>query len=134
MKNYIILFTLLYFIMFVYSGVDKIFSYKNKINTLSSKLKDLPSSVINIGMISVILLEIFGPIIIISRIIMGNNAPEFLKKLSNIVFILFILFLIVVTIIYHPPNDKIIPFLSNCTTLAGLLLLYIISNSELINN
>ena len=33
------------------------------------------------------------------------------------------IFYIVVTIIYHPPGKSVIPFLSNLTTFAGLLLM-----------
>lgn len=102
---------------------------------LDQKLNyNLPLVLLNIGMICVILLEIIGPIIITSRIILSSKSPDKLILLSNITFILFILFLIVVTLIYHPfSTEKAIPFLSNCTTLSGLIFLYFISNSDLIN-
>jgi len=38
--------------------------------------------------------------------------------------LLFLAFLIVVTFLYHPPTDKLIPFLSNMTTFGGLLYIY----------
>ena len=82
----------------------------------------------------VILLEMIGPFIILARMILGNDAPDILKILSNFTFICFILFIIVVTLIYHPPNDKIIPFLSNCTTLSGIIIMFVVSESSLINN
>lgn len=131
----IILFTILFFVMFFYSGINKIQSFDDKVAVLDQKLNyKLPLFLLNIGMICVILLEIIGPIIITSRIIAGKNAPNNLILLSNITFVLFILFLIVVTLIYHPfSTEKAIPFLSNCTTLAGLIFLYFISNSDLIN-
>jgi membrane-anchored protein YejM (alkaline phosphatase superfamily) len=122
--------------MFVFSGYDKIIHFNDKVKSLNNKLLKyikLPDSLLKIGMILVILLEIIGPIIILSRIILGKNSPNILKIFSNITFICYILFLIVVTFIYHPPNDKTIPFLSNCTTLAGIILMFIVSNSEIIN-
>ena len=141
MKNYfkisrfiIILFTILFFIMFIYSGIDKIKYFSDKVNTLNTKLKSMFNiKLLNIAMACIIALEILGPIIILLRIILGENSPIILNILTNIVFVLFILFLVVVTLIYHPFSlEKSIPFLSNCSTLSGLIFLFIISNSNLI--
>lgn len=135
MRNIIILASILFFVMFVYSGYDKIVYFNSKITSLNNKLSkyNLPNSILKFGMILVILLETLGPIIILLRMILGKNSPNILKILSNVTFVCYILFLIVVTLIYHPPNDKIIPFLSNCTTLGGIILMFIVSNSTLIN-
>lgn len=135
MRNIIIAASILFFIMFVYSGYDKIVYFNSKITSLNNKLSkyNLPNSILKFGMILVILLETLGPIIILLRMILGKNSPNILKILSNVTFVCYILFLIVVTLIYHPPNDKIIPFLSNCTTLGGIILMFIVSNSTLIN-
>ena len=136
MQNIVILASILFFIMFIYSGYDKIIHFNDKIKSLNNKVSQFikfPESILKFGMILVILLEIIGPIIILSRMILGKNAPNIVKILSNITFICFILFLIIVTLIYHPPNDKIIPFLSNCTTLGGIILMFIVSDSSLIN-
>jgi hypothetical protein len=123
--------------MFIYSGYDKIINFSDKLKSLDNKLSkyiNLPESVLEFGMTLVILLEMIGPFIILARIILGNDAPDILKILSNFTFICFILFIIVVTLIYHPPNDKIIPFLSNCTTLSGIIIMFVVSESSLINN
>lgn len=136
MQKIIIIASILFFIMFIYSGYDKIIHFNDKIKSLDSKISKyikLPEILLKFGMILVIILEIIGPIIILSRMILGKNSPNILKILSNITFVCYILFLIVVTLIYHPPNDKIIPFLSNCTTLGGIILMFIVSNSSLIN-
>ena len=135
MRNIIILASILFFVMFVYSGYDKIVYFNSKITSLNNKLSkyNLPNSILKFGMILVILLETLGPIIILLRMILGKNCPNILKILSNVTFVCYILFLIFVTLIYHPPNDKIIPFLSNCTTLGGIILMFIVSNSTLIN-
>ena len=129
----VIIFSILFFVMFFYSGVTKITSFQDKVTTLDKKLNSkLPISLLNFAMVCVIFLEIVGPIIIISRMILGEKSPEILKMLSNITFVLFILFLIVVTLLYHPFSwDKAIPFLSNLTTLSGIVLMFIISNSNL---
>ena len=129
--------SIVFFIMFIYSGYDKIINFSDKLKSLDNKLSkyiNLPESVLEFGMTLVILLEMIGPFIILARIILGNDAPDILKILSNFTFICFILFIIVVTLIYHPPNDKIIPFLSNCTTLSGIIIMFVVSESSLINN
>ena len=136
MQKIIIIASILFFIMFIYSGYDKIIHFNDKIKSLDSKISKyikLPEILLKFGMILVILLEIIGPIIILTRMILGKNSPNILKILSDITFGCYILFLIIVTLIYHPPNDKIIPFLSNCTTLGGIILMFILSNSSLIN-
>ncbi len=123
--------------MFIYSGYDKIIYFKDKIKSLDNKLSQyikLDECILDFGMKLVILLEILGPIIILARMILGKDAPNILKILSIFTFICFILFLIVVTLIYHPPNDKIIPFLSNCTTLSGIIIMFVVSESSMINN
>ena len=141
MQEAIITFSTLFFLMFFYSGITKITSFEEKVNTLNKKLDSIlpfliPKYLINIAMVYVILLEIIGPIIIISRLILGDKSPKLLKQLSDAVFIHFILFLIIVTPLYHPFSwDKPIPFLSNLTTLSGIVLMFIISNKiDLYNN
>lgn len=117
--------------MFIYSGIDKIIKYESKVETLYSKLdKKLPSWLLNLSMVLVILLEILGSLIIILRVLLikNPNLSKILLPLSNVVLILFLLFLIIVTSIYHPPNKGMIPFLSNCTTFGGLLVLGILLN------
>ena len=108
--------------------------FNDKVNTLNTKLKSIFNiKLLQIAMILVIALEILGPIIILLRILLGKKSPVILNILTNIVFVLFILFLVVVTLIYHPFSlEKSIPFLSNCSTLSGLIFLFIISNSNLI--
>jgi hypothetical protein len=136
-RNTIILASLIFYIMFIYSGYDKIIYFKDKIKSLDNKLSQyikLDECILDFGMKLVILLEILGPIIILARMILGKDAPNILKILSIFTFICFILFLIVVTLIYHPPNDKIIPFLSNCTTLSGIIIMFVVSESSMINN
>ena len=109
----------LFFIMFVYSGIRKIPNFVKNTKGLSKKT-GLPFPINELGMIGVILLEIIGSLIIVYYFLGGNVSKEIVKKICEI----YLLFLIVVTFLYHPPTDKMIPFLSNVTTFGGLLLIY----------
>ena len=112
----------LFFIMFLYSGIMKIFRFEKKVKFLKTKT-GLPLVINQLGMIGVILLEIIGSLIIILHYL----APNMIKSKLIVKFtkIMFLLFLIVVTILYHPPSRKMmIPFLSNLTTFGGLLYIY----------
>ena len=106
--------------MFIYSGFSKIKNFQKKVSTLQSKTH-LPHIINVLGMFGVMTLEVFGSLIMIAHFYNPKLLPFSLTKLVNV---LFILFLVVVTILYHPPWDKKIPFLSNLTTFAGLLIIY----------
>ena len=111
---------ILFFIMFIYSGFNKIRGFEKKVLTLQEKTQ--LQHIINVlGMIGVILLEIIGSFIMVLHFLMNNLINIYLVKFTAI---LFLLFLIVVTFLYHPPTDKLIPFLSNMTTFGGLLYIY----------
>jgi len=116
---------LLFFVMFVYSGIMKIMGFAKKTKGLSKKT-GFPYPINELGMLGVILLEVVGSLIIVSyfwglKDIFGIRLEkEYMKYLLQI----YLLFLIVVTFLYHPPTDKLIPFLSNVTTFGGLLLIY----------
>ena len=111
---------LLFYIMFIYSGVNKINTFSKKTETLGNKT-GLPNIINQLGMIGVILLEIIGSLIIIYDSYNKNVIPKLLIDFTKIQFLLF---LIVVTFLYHPPTEKIIPFLSNLSTFSGLLYMY----------
>ena len=110
---------LLFFIMLIYSGIMKILGFSKKTKGLKTKTH-LPSPINELGMIGVILLEIIGSLIILYYFWGGNIPKEIVKYTIGI----FLLFLIVVTFLYHPPTEQLIPFLSNVTTFGGLLLIY----------
>lgn len=113
------IYIVLFFTMFIYSGFSKIKNFHKKVSILQSKTH-LPHIINILGMFAVMTLEVFGSLIMIAHFFNPKLLPLRLTKLINI---LFILFLIVVTILYHPPWDKKIPFLSNLTTFAGLLII-----------
>ena len=123
-KNIILnLSIILFFIMFIYSGIDKILSFDKQVEKLEKKTT-LPTVINQLGMVGVIILEIIGSLLIIDYFLFGNTP----KLLAKYVLYIFLLFMIVVTIMYHPPTSfkmrKITPFLSNITTFAGFLLIY----------
>ena len=118
---------ILFFVMFIYSGFSKIKNFQKKVSILENKTGLL--HFINIlGMFGVMSLEIFGSLIMIAHFYNPRLLP---LNLTKLVSILFILFLVVVTILYHPPWDKKIPFLSNLTTFAGLLIINQLINKKL---
>lgn len=128
MEN-ISLYISMFYTMFIYSGFSKIKNFQKKVSVLESKTK-LPHFINMLGMLCVMILEVFGSIIIILYFSKNNHITKTLTKNTNI---LFILFLIVVTMLYHPPWDKKIPFLSNLTTLSGLLIIQELINKNFIN-
>tara|TARA_B100000575_G_C22829986_1_gene487366 strand:+ start:159 stop:536 length:378 start_codon:yes stop_codon:yes gene_type:complete len=110
---------ILFFVMFIYSGFQKINNFPKKVETLKRKT-GLPSPINELGMIGVIILELIGSLLIIYYFFGGKIDKQIIKRICE----LYLLFLIVVTFLYHPPTDKPLPFLSNITTFAGLLLIY----------
>lgn len=112
---------ILFFVMFIYSGFDKILYFTKKWTTLGNKMKNMfnivvPTSILQVAITIVILLEIIGSLIILFE------KPKHTVKMT---YILFLSFLVIVTIMYHPPKiNKMIPFLSNLTTFSGLLYMY----------
>lgn len=113
---------ILFFVMFIYSGFNKIFNFSKKVSVLSAKI-GLPLLFNQLGMLGVILLELIGSAIIILYFFNCKYVDYNLVMYTNN---LFLLFLIAVTFMYHPPWRTPIPFLSNLTTFAGLLLLKIL--------
>ena len=113
---------ILFFVMFIYSGFNKIFNFSKKVSVLSAKT-GLPLLFNQLGMLGVILLELIGSATIILYFFNCKYVDYNLVMYTNN---LFLLFLIAVTFMYHPPWRTPIPFLSNLTTFAGLLLLKIL--------
>ena len=111
---------ILFYVMFLYSGYNKIFSFNKKVDLLQQKT-GLPYLFNAGGMIGVILLEIIGSLIMIIHYFKKDLIPIQIVKYVKINYLLF---LIAVTLLYHPPTQKMIPFLSNLTTFSGLLYMY----------
>jgi uncharacterized membrane protein YphA (DoxX/SURF4 family) len=121
-ENPTVSFTLLV-IMFLISGINKIYTFDGVVEGLKQKIQyDLPIVFYNIVMVMVILLEIIAPIIIMNYALTGNNKQEAYYSAIGLV-----LFTILATIIYHFPScstyTKCIPFWANISLIGGLLLL-----------
>lgn len=110
----------IFFIMFVFSGFQKIKKFNMKVFVLQSKIK-LPYMICVSGMIGVIILELLGSGVIVGNVLKPKMFSDTVEK--NIFYIYFA-FLIIVTFLYHPPGEAMIPFLSNMTTFAGLLYIF----------
>ena len=121
-------------VMFLWSGIDKIQNFEKKITKLSNKL-NLNLNISTFGIILVILLETIGFILLFeyffNKQIFYNIINKFnifiklsQKQLIQIILLLILLFLIVVTIVYHPPWGRPIPFLSNLTIFSMFLYVY----------
>ena len=110
---------ILFFIMFIYSGYQKIIHFSKKVEKLKGKT-GLPYPINELGMIGVIILELIGSLLIIYYFYGGKIDKNIIKRICE----LYLLFMIVVTCLYHPPTEKLIPFFSNVTTFGGFLLIY----------
>ena len=131
-KNYGILLASL---MFIWSGINKIFNFNKKIKTLSKKTK-LNNAISSIGMVLVILLELVGFAFLIEYFYQKQTLYDVFsqinrfvvlsqRQLIQIILLLTLAFLVVVTLIYHPfDHKKPIPFLSNLTTFGLFLYVY----------
>lgn len=129
-KIILILALLLFFSQFIYSGVNKITNFSKKIDVLGKKT-NFSKGLNQFGMVSVILLEIIGSLIILGYFISDTNN-ELYKNITLVILTIFSLFIIVVTALYHPPGEKMIPFMSNLSILgAFLLLIYITIMKEI---
>lgn len=112
-----ILITLLFFL----SGFHKIKDFVNVAKGFSSKTS-IPLTLAKLIIIVVILLEIIAPLIITLQSYQNNNIIY--TKLS---IISLIVFTILATLLYHfpPVGSNYYSFMSNLSTIGGLLLLYI---------
>ena len=122
-------------LMFIWSGINKIFNFNKKVKTLSKKTK-LNNTVSSIGMVLVILLELVGFVFLIEYFYQKQTVYNIFsqinrlvvlsqKQLIQIILLLTLIFLVVVTLIYHPfDHKKPIPFLSNLTTFGLFLYVY----------
>lgn len=107
-------------LMFLLSGINKIFLVNETVSSLQGKLPYLGFH--NLIIVAVILLEIILSIIIIYYAISGNNKREAYYSVIGL-----IIFTLLATFIYHPPDftnyKRSIPFWANISLLGGLLLL-----------
>tara|TARA_B100000073_G_C23658191_1_gene543393 strand:- start:45 stop:473 length:429 start_codon:yes stop_codon:yes gene_type:complete len=117
-------------VMFIWSGINKIFNFDKKVSVLM-KRTGFPELLCNLGMVGVIILEILGFILLLEYYFKIPILTKVLEKFINqeqlvkLILILVILFIIVVTLIYHPLDfERPIPFLTNLTILGAFIYIY----------
>jgi len=105
--------------LYIYSSYGKIVDVSGTATSLQQKT-NLPMLICTLGVIGVIILELFGSLFVIYSIY-TNKYKEYLYY----TLWLFIIFNIVVTIIYHYPINKkeLVNFLKNLSITGGFILL-----------
>ena len=111
-------------LLFFLSSFEKISGFSTSTSKFSKKL-GISLTLAQLGISGAIILEMFAPLIIYAYTFTGLLS---LLPLFKMAVIALILFTIVVTALYHNPfkgKDKYYAFMSNVSTLGGLLALYI---------
>lgn len=105
-------------IMFFVSGINKVLDFNNTVEGFIKKVPLSTKFIAIFAILSAIAIEILAPI----AINYGHFHDK--KEIAALGLVSLILFTILATIIYHfPPLGKhYYPFMSNLTTLGGLML------------
>jgi len=120
--NLVLISTIYITLLFFVSGFEKIKDFMKVVKGFMNKTA-LPLSLAKIIIIGAILLEIAAPFIIA---LYSYNANPKLYTYAKLSILGLILFTILATLIYHfpPTGSNYYSFMSNLSTLGGLLLLY----------
>ena len=114
-----VLITLLFFL----SGFDKIYNFGKSSGKFAKKM-GFPLTLAQLIIIFVIVLEIVAPSVIAAYSFTGDASLVPFFKLAVLALMVFT---IIATLIYHNPfknKEKYYAFMSNVSTLGGLVLLY----------
>jgi uncharacterized membrane protein YphA (DoxX/SURF4 family) len=122
MMNLVLISTIYITLLFFISGFHKIKDFMNVVKGFMNKTS-LPLLLAKLIISGVILLEIIAPLIIA---LYSYNANPKLYTYSKLSLLGLIVFTILATLLYHfPPfGSNYYSFMSNLSTLGGLLLLY----------
>lgn len=107
-------------IMFFLSGIDKIINFYKISNEFTTKTSvKIPIKLAYMAIIIAIVIELIAPILINVGLIKKNKRLVFYSTLSLIVFT------VLATLLYHfpPTGYQYYPFMSNLTTIGGLMLI-----------
>jgi len=111
-------------LLFFLSSFEKIYLFPKSTGKFAKKLGvSLPLA--QVGISGAIILEMFAPLIIYAYTFTGMLS---LLPFFKMALIALIVFTVVVTALYHNPfkgKDKYYAFMSNLSTVGGLLALYI---------
>ena len=124
------IYSFLLLIMYLLSGINKVQSYSETVNSFKSKANFLDKLqfdlIYDILIVIIIALEIIVPILVLYNIYI-NNYDYFM--FYAVIFLVF--FTMLATYVYHypPKGSKYYAFMGNVTAIGGLLLLsYIVYN------
>ena len=122
MMNLVLIATIYITLLFFISGFHKIKDFTNVVKGFMNKTA-LPLPLAKIIISAVIVLEIVAPFII--SLYSYNSNPQ-LYTYAKLCLLALIVFIILATFLYHfPPfGSNYYSFMSNLSTLGGLLLLY----------
>jgi uncharacterized membrane protein YphA (DoxX/SURF4 family) len=122
MTNLVLIATIYITLLFFISGFHKIKDFTNVVKEFMNKTA-LPLPLAKIIISCVIVLEIVAPFII--SLYSYNSNPQ-LYTYAKLCLLALIVFIILATFLYHfPPfGSNYYSFMSNLSTLGGLLLLY----------
>jgi uncharacterized membrane protein YphA (DoxX/SURF4 family) len=120
--NLVFISTIYITLLFFLSGFHKIKDFLKVVKGFTNKTK-LPFSFSKIIISAVILLEIVGPFIIS---LYSYNSNPILYTYAKLSLLGLIVFTLLATLLYHflPFGSNYYSFMSNLSTLGGLLLLY----------
>jgi putative oxidoreductase len=123
MNNNLFLGSICLLSLYIYSSYGKIMDIDGTAISLHNKLLPIvnfPMNLCVLAIIGVIILELFGSLFIIYSI----YTDKYKEYLYNVV-LLFIVFNVVVTMLYHYPNNKkeLVNFLKNLSITGGFILL-----------
>ena len=107
-------------IMFFLSGIDKMINFYKISNEFTTKTPvKIPIQLAYIAIIIAIVIQLAAPILINVGLIKKNKRLVFYSTFSLIVFT------ILATLLYHfpPTGYQYYPFMSNLTTIGGLMLI-----------
>lgn len=107
-------------IMFFLSGIDKMINFYKISNEFTKKTPvKIPIQLAYMAIIIAIIIELIAPILINVGLIKKNKRLVFYSTLSLIVFT------VLATLLYHfpPTGYQYYPFMSNLTTIGGLMLM-----------
>ena len=120
--NLILISTIYITLLFFLSGFHKITDFIQVVKEFTNRTK-LPFTLSKIIIIGVILLEIIAPLIIS---LYSYNANPLLYTYTKLSLLGLMSFTVLATFMYHfpPVGSNYYSFMSNVSTLGGLLLLY----------
>ena len=113
----IVLLSLMVLLLFMFSGVEKLFSVNHTAKLLQSKCGWVPLGLCTLAIALVVLLELVG-----SGVILYSASTGSKKNLARISILGLIVFTILATVLFHMSEPSQI--LKNLSVIGGLSLLY----------